>query len=585
MPLNTTPSGASVRRPGVYTAEQVVKSSPGPLPEFQVPIVMVGAEEGYPFNVRDTRDVSETTVSQFKLCKTDTAVKTWFGNDSDAAVVAKYLWRHGFPQGFFVCMSALTRASIVGTSTGPVNQINILGRKYGWPANWIKVSWSSLTLVVQPPVNYSRLTADSVSASDKIYVRDNSWISKGMTLEVGDNDTTTNASKVVEAVGYDMTATGQKNPWVRFTATVGAVYTTSQYAAIACYSPTLKETPAAFGDLEEAFQWIVSSSKYLYATKTGTFNNATLITVASLTCLKNITAWGTMVPGASPAPTATDVSDFITDMNESQWDQFILDNQKVPWGFYLAMSSSTAHASMRDYAAARRAAGSAIAVMFGGAWGDVVPAAGDATDPYFRAAALDSQDCALCIGGLDRLAAYLSFGPAVFARRLEKGIPHNLTHDELVYEEVEKVWDETNSGQITTLLDRGCIVYALNPSLKKHVIEQGLSTLQQNDEAWNEVGATTPQLGQRDNADLVAFIVRNEFDTLVVGSDKVTAGSVAGVLRRKAERLLLKRGLIVSFTINSVTLSDNAAGYDVDWSIKILPTVDYINVTTKILVG
>jgi hypothetical protein len=585
MPLNTTPSGLSVRVPGVYVAEEVIKSTPGPLPEFNVPIVMVGAEEGYPYNVKDSRQITES-ITQWQLCNTPSKVRSVYGQDSEAGIIAKYLWRHGFPQGYFVCLSALTRGQIIATSAGPINQLVIYGRKYGWPANWIKLSWASLTLVIQPPQNYSRLTASSASASNKVYVRDNSWVSVGMTLEIGDNDSP-NVTKVVDGVGTEIDANGQLAPWIRFTATVGAVYTTAQYAAVAVYSPTLKESPDAFADLEEAFQYLQNDSKYLFATKHAAFTNATLISVASLTCLKDITAWSSVTLGVSPTPTASDVANFITDMDESEWEAFILDMQKIPHAFYVGLSSSTAHASMRDWATAKRILGpdEAISVTSGAGWGDVVLAAGDDTDPLFRLAALNSQDFMLAIAGMDRLAAYLTKGPAVFAHRVGNAIPHNLTNDELVCESHEVMWDEINSGELTTLLDRGALTHRLNPSLKRFVIAQGLLTLQQNDEAWNEVGASTPLAMQRDNADFVDRIIAEEFEIIQIGADKVTAASVAGVLRRKAEKLLLKRGLVTDWGINSVTINDTATGWDVDWYVKLHVTTDYINVTTKILVG
>jgi hypothetical protein len=122
-------------------------------------------------------------------------------------------------------------------------------------------------------------------------------------------------------------------------------------------------------------------------------------------------------------------------------------------------------------------------------------------------------------------------------------------------------------------------------STPRFVIAQGLLTLQQNDEAWNEVGASTPLAMQRDNADFVDRIIAEEFEIIQIGADKVTAASVAGVLRRKAEKLLLKRGLVTDWGINSVTINDTATGWDVDWYVKLHVTTDYINVTTKILVG
>jgi len=57
------------------------------------------------------------------------------------------------------------------------------------------------------------------------------------------------------------------------------------------------------------------------------------------------------------------------------------------------------------------------------------------------------------------------------------------------------------------------------------------------------------------------------------------------VLRRRAEKSLIRRGYILEFIISSIVKDETGNGYLVDWSARLPDTVDFIGVTTKILIG
>ena len=185
-----------------------------------------------------------------------------------------------------------------------------------------------------------------------------------------------------------------------------------------------------------------------------------------------------------------------------------------------------------------------------------------------------------------RLARYLSFRPAVWGRRLEKGIPHNLTNDDLFYSELEVMWDERESGERTTLHKGGVCVYRLSiQSSIRFRISEGLSTLQANSVSWNESTKDSALVMQRDLADFIDRIIKLDLDGLQVGADEVTAASVGGVVIRRAQLSLLKRGLVTDFRVSSVSLNESGAGFDLQWSVTMPVTTDFITVVTTILIG
>ena len=217
----------------------------------------------------------------------------------------------------------------------------------------------------------------------------------------------------------------------------------------------------------------------------------------------------------------------------------------------------------------------------------MVVGAGNDTAPEFRAAALNCQNFVLCAGGYDKLGANLSFAPAVFGRAVGGGVGHNLTNDGFLYSDLEVIWDERNSGDLTTLHKFGVCTYRLSISADgiRYKISQGLNTLQANSVAWNTVTRDTPFTMQRILADFVERTFQGDLDALQIGASQVTPTSVAAVLRARVKKSLEPRGYIVkgSWKIDSTVLNAGATGYDVAQRYRFPTTADYITVENTIL--
>ncbi len=587
MPRITHPAtGQPVYIPGVYTDTDVVSDLPGPLPAFMVPMVLADAEEGYPITIETDRFDHET-VTWWKFRGTASSSRDWFGADSDMATVMAWAKRNGLPNAYCVAINPLTRAKVVATSVGPINQVTIAARKFGAPGGHIKIKCTggaTPTLEVTPLKHYSRLTATAAIAATTIYVRDNSWVRDGMTISIGDA-TSANVDMIVDSTGTSLDSDGQVLYWVKLTSALAAEQAIADYAMIVEYDDTAMEAPDAFTTVAEMVTWIQESSEYLEAKTEVTFSGAAIIVLATATPIKDVAVWAAPTDGTSPASTSTEYDDFITLIDATGWDEFAESEQVVPQAFYAATDSSTAHGALRDWAIAKRAEGYPVSITTGVGWGDVVLDAGNDTDPKFRLAALNSQDVCLCVGGIDKLASYLTLGPSVYGRRVGGGIPHNLTNDDMFYSEVEVKWDERGSGELTALHRAGACTYRLSMAgTIRYRISQGLSSLQSNASAWNESTADTCLLMQRDLADYVERIMRTDLDMTQVGADEVSPGTIGAVIIRRADKLV-KRGLITGYTITSITLNDSGAGYDVDWRLSLPTTNDFITLRTTIYIG
>lgn len=584
MPLFTTPTGESTRIPGVYSNFEVVSSLPGALPDFQIPVVMAAAEWGFPFDIDDHHEAHEN-YGQFQWVGTPSACKAFYGQDSDMGVVFAEAALHSLPGAYCCCMSALTRASVVATSVGPINEAKIYSRRYGWVGGWIKLQVAGgLQVDVTVPTRFTRLTANAALAATRVYVRDNSWIQIGASYEIGDN-TNANVVRTVADKGTEYGATGQKLYWVEFTAAIGANHTTADFAAIAQYPATVTESSATFTTATEVFDWIRNSSKWIDVVQDAAWTGAAWIALAADTCIKEIAVWAAPTDGTSPAPVLADYTDWITDMDATEWDEFVASQGVFPRLFYVADHLSTVHAAMRAWAVSKRVEGYPVAIMSGCAWGDHVIGAGNDTAPEFRAAALNNQDFALAAGGKDFLGAFLSTGPAYFGLRAGSPVGHNLTNDDIQYEQLERLWDERNSGELTTLARAGLLVYRLSAGRRpRYRVMEGLSTLATNDNSWNTVDATTCLTAQRDLADYVDRVFKLELDGMQLGADEVDEASIAAVLHRKATQLR-KAGMITDYKLVQNELDASGAGYNVTPAVKLPTTTDFIGLTTRIVVG
>lgn len=577
--------GQTIYIPGVYSAVTVEQDSAGPLPEFMVPIILGGADEGHPYNADDLKYDDESPFTPFKRLNTTSAVASYYGPSSDVTTAMKYAKRVGYPGGWFACLSALTRASVIAQSAGPVDQLTLYSKKFGAPGGHIKLKVAGGNSVeVTPLKHYSLITATANNGQKRVYVKDNSWVVIGSTVSIGGTGKV-NADYVVANKGTELDANGQEKFWIDLTTNLAIQQTTAAYSMVVQYDTAGVEKSGTLATLEAQYQWFQGTSEFIGAKKEATFNGATaaLVALAAATPLKDITAWGAATAGASPEPTSTEYTDFISDMDAVEWDAFLAREKVIPRMFYLVDPSSTVHASFRDWAVAKRSEGFPIFIVTGCEWGDTDLAAGGDTNPTVRLAALDSQDVMLACGGLDKLAPYLTLAAKAFGYQCSKGPRHNLTNDDLKYTEVEKKWDERNSGELTKLLKAGALTYKVKGSRPYNfVIAEGLTSLQNNAKSWNVGTNDTPLAQQRHLADFVNRALTEDLDGTQLGADETTPDSIAAtyLLRRDS---LLKRGYITSAKITSITLNESQTGYDLDHTVKLPTTVDFITFRTRIL--
>jgi hypothetical protein len=587
MPVITDPLGLERRTPGAYTAAKAINSLPGGVKPFQIPVLLAGATQGYPYDVVSKQFTGEPEISPFRELKTARDVRALFGAGSDMAIAFEQATRPGtagLPYAWCVCLSDLTRASAIVTSSGPTTQLTLYGKLFGVAPGWNKITWTGGVWTTTPWKHFSLLTANGGSSATRIYVADNSWIRAGMVVEVGDNNST-NVERTVVSKGQELSSTGQKLYWVELDDTLGAAMDTAQYAAVAYYDTTVTEVSDTFTTGAELFDFLNSSScSYWRAKKESSYTGALPISISTATPLKDISAWSTVTDGTSPAPTASDVDDFITLMDDTGSQDLRAAAQAIPRLYLLAMSDSAGHAAMRDWAITQRTDGYAIQVVTGCAWGDTDLAATDSTNPTYRAGLLNSEDMILCAGGLDYLPAYLSTAAQVFGYRARGGISHNLTRDKIFGSVFERRWSET---AIDTLLEGGVLaVKQWNDQTGTYYgIAQGLNTLQANDTAWND-DSTTCLAQQRDIVDFILLDQKLNCTGSLVGNDSVNKAAVRAIVLARAT-IYESQNLIVpgSFSILSVTLNSAANGWDVQTCFTAVATVDFITVLNNVLIG
>lgn len=578
--------------PGVYTKTKVASTLPGPLPAFHVPILLGQGVDGHPYDADSKRVTGEPEFSPFLRCNTEAAAASYFGSSTEIHRAMRFAKRHGLPFAFVANLSPMTRASIIAdTVTTNIEQFTLHARKFGPAANWIKIGYASNTLTIVPVKRFAMLSANLPTTSTRAYVVGGgieSWLTKGATVMLGANDVT-GVSRTIVDTGIEIDSAGQRQHWVELSSAPASACNTAQYAMLVQYATEQTVEVASLSTSQLLIDYFNNSDDYFRAVKHANFTNAAPATIATPKPLKEITEWGTVVKGTAPAPTSSDVTAFIALMNGSAWEQFVDGRGLIPQTYLLAMGDSASHILMRDYAEAERVRGYPISVTVGCRWGDIVVGAGDDTDPTKRASDLNSDSVMLCAGGLDREAAYLSFAPAVWGRRVEGGVAHNLTNDRILFSELETRWNEIEDSELSELARKGVVTQKLSIGQTiARKVSQGSTTLQASAVIWNTADATTWSAMQRDLADFIDVTIRRDFEEGFVGADAVDANAIAAALTRRAEKSLVKRGYLKAengFRITGIALNSAGNGFDVEWAVRLPDTVDYITVTTTILVG
>ena len=591
MPQVLAPDGQTYVVPGVYTSIQAALNGAGPLPEFQVPVLIADSYAGYPsnFTTNTGRLDSELNLLPFLDIGNTTTCQEIFGAASDLSVIYANAKRNGLPRAWCIGAGQMVRAKIVVRSTGPVAQFDIVGYYWGFLANWTKIRFTSGGIFgYQVPQKISKITTNVTTGDTRIYVDDNSWAVPGMAIEIGDNNTA-NSAAVVYAKGVELSTTGQPRYWIRLVAAASDAYATADYAAIALYGSGVSVSPVfSSGQGQDLIDWI-NSTRVLKAQRiAASFTGALPIAIASLTALKDISTWGTMTPGTAPASSASTYTDFVSAMNDGLWERFITQARVFPRAWYVGSSASDTHAVWRDYALQERAAsrGYPISVTTGCAWGDTDLSASNSTNPVYRSGLLNSQDIDLGASGADGQAAYLTLAAAAWGRLCSGGLPHNLTNDPLEgFTTFEATWNEAGLGELTELCRGGVFTY-INRFLRgavTPVISQGLSTLQANTQLWFNLGSEgyTWSRQQRDLADFVDRNIKIDFMNQVIGLE-VDVNIVRTTLVTRGQQLIT-RGILVSFRVISVTRNIEANGWDFLWNAELPGLTDYVTGTTTIL--
>lgn len=588
MPAFNTPRGTTEYIPGVYSYLEVVSSLAGALPNWQVPCIAGSAPLGQPYNVQDSAQDIEGEQYGWFLAASTGAAGAQFGYGSELYKAFAQAKRHGLGAAFLVNLAALTRFTVTLEQGAAVAEIDLYPKLWGAPTNYYKITWDGTNWTTVPVGRFSMLEANASIGDTKVQVTDNSWMSPGQTVQLADNAGSGGTESLVVKRTYTQRVSGVVQQWVEFESALTAALATASYGLVCIHDEGAKETSPDLADGNELLSWLQDASLYFTA-EAGSGFTGTAIDNQTETILRDASAWSAVTLATSPAATSTEHTDWIADLDASEWDRFVLQQQVVPQAFLVVSPSSTIHATWRDFAIAKRQEGYPISVVTGNDTGQAVLDAGDDTDPLFRLAALISQDVALCLGGMDGEPPYLSLAPAVFGRRIEGGPRHNLTNDELLYTDLAVQWDERGSKELTRIHQYGGITYRLNitTSGARFVISQGLNTLQNNANSWNEGTNDTPLIMQRDLADFVDWTLRADLRGEQLGADEVSPNTIGAVMERRVDSLV-KRGVLDAdndFRIDSSTISDNGAGYDVDYSIRLPVTSDYIGLRGRILVG
>lgn len=587
-------NGTRRYKPGTYSKTEVVSNLAGPLPDFLVPVIIGSGHDGHGYDARAKSLANETEFDWYRLCTSAEAVGAYFGYGSDLHKAATFAFRHGLPRAYVCALNPMTRASVL-VDDGSTEQFTLYPRTFGPAGGWIKVAWNGTTNVFSYTrvKRYAMLASDLGSSATRAYVKGTdattSWLTPGATVIVGSNSVA-GASRTITNAGVEIGSTGQKSYWVELSSSIGSACNTSAYAMILQYEDAAVTITglASCQAIIDALNGTATSAanEDLVAVKHANFTNADPADISSAKAIKEVSEWNTATAGTAPATVDSDATSWVTLMDGGARERFDTTEGVVAYAFLLADSDDTRHGTFRDYAITRAASDdmNQIAIVTGVGWGDKVPGAGDTTAPDYRAATLNSQYISLCAGGLDREAACLSMAPAVFGRWVSGGLPHNLTNDPLIFSHLEVNWTPT---QLNTLLRKGVITYALTyGDTIRYQVAQGLNTLQANATAWNASDSTTPFVMQRDLAEFVNRAIRATLNENQIGADRVDPSTITTRVLRKAAQLdsagVLKKS---GFAIVSVDLNATGNGYDVQWSIRLPDTVDYITVTTRVLVG
>jgi len=590
MPSTSIINGLTNWVPGVEVVSEVINAGPGVIPGFTHGVVVGEAYEGHPRDATASQYDDEVGLTPFSKHATDNSVADYYGNGCYLHAAMIYAKKAGLPRADFVAINALTRANVVATSTGPVNQLNIFPKKFGAPAGWTKIKFASSILTITPVKHFSLLNSNASTSSKRIILKGHNpteWVRVGMTVSIGHNTATQVEELVVAAKGDYYDSNGQIVYWVDFTAAPATAYATATYAMIVEYDTVKEEVSGALTTAQAVNDWINQNSVILGSSPHDDFTDAALLALSSaVRLLEGATTWGAVTVGTSPAQTAADYTAFVTALLASEFDAFVLREGYIPRIWLATTADSASHGHMVTLADQLRVEGKPIQIYTGALYTSDSLTAGDATDLLFRSAALNSQEIYLCGGQVDRLDPFISIAGQCFGYKVRGGVGENLTQNTLHYTHIGRKWDETNTGELTSLHRLGVITYraALRVSTPRFVISQDINTLQIRtyvaNTGTNDSGYGVWRLRQ-DYIDHVLALLIEDFQ---LGGRSVDRDSLAAVILTRGGRILAPH-LRTDLTITSLAGSASGTGWNLQCNVEQPPIPDFFSVRVQSSIG
>jgi len=588
MPIVSLIDGTTLWVPQVQTVSTIESSLSGPTPTFLVPIIVAGAYEGHHWDAAADQGTSETLLRSARLTITDSDTAAYYGWGSDIHVAMRYAKLHGLPRAYTIAVNDLARGNVVVTSAGPVNEINLYPLKWGAAAMWTKIQFTiAATNVISifPIKHFTLLSANASLTSTRIQLKGwkaTSWLRVGMSIDIGHNTATEVETLTIADFGSELDANGQITYWAELSAAPAVAYATASFAMIVEYLDLATATEfAAVTDSQGLLDWINANSQYLGASETANFTGT--VPIAQPVAVRMLEAgaiWGAVTPGESPDAVTGDFNGLIPFLDASEWDAFLVTEGIVPYIFLICDSDFDVHGNWRNWAIARRVAGTPVQIYTGMAYTDVAVATITA-----RAQAMNSQELYLCAGRMDRLHPYLSLAGAVFGRKVAGGVGHNITQDDLIYENILLPWNETTSGELTTLHRLGVITYRMVPRKGRYVISQDINTHQNRETIWDTQNNASGYGVPRVRMDFVNATLQTLAENTQLGADRVDPESVAAVLLTQGNKLLFPAHLKVPLTIRSTAIGPTGTEIITAPEVTLLDLVDFIQLDIRTIVG
>lgn len=592
MPDFVTSTGQTVTIPGIAEyRETVILSEPGPMPRFNVPVLVGAAHHGIPYNFDSVKEASEPALGAFRQCRTDAFVNSLWGYSSDIAVAFRHAVKAGLPLAFVASTSKLTRAKVLVTSTGPVNQFIMYSRLFGAVGGHHKVAWVDGVMTITPVKNYALLASAVASGATRIYVQGAdpnyspiAWLSEGATIEIGDNDTA-NEALVVAGTGRELVS-GQYRYYVDLvTGPASAIEVSTKYGMIVQYSDDSEVSPAfSAGEGQLLVDWLNTSSLTLGATKHANFSGVLPIEVES-TPLKEIADWSTVTVGTSPAPVAQDWTDFLDAYVATGWDKFRALNGVNPrMHLFLTSDATVQTTTIRDFAVNRRSNKTPVSVLLGCAFTDTSCTATDHTNPGHTNASLNHQDIALFAGQWNYLAPYLSLAADAFGKLAAGTSRYSITSKPLaIAGDVTHLWDEDGSGELSYLIRKGVVTYRLsesNPPVWQFTA--GVNSSQDRATAWSPTSNTTCMIAARNCIDEYAAGLLSVLSTFVGRTS--TDGEVGMAIYTYNLQAQNRYQTIESFGSPSITQDASTLSWSVTPSVTPPSETLFIGVYNQIII-